>query len=68
MIARSIPNTFVAVTGFPNINKETAITNILFEALATAYVKGVTKDRTLNAIIFCNQFRIPSKNSNVNTV
>lgn len=63
-MARSIPKTFVPVTGFPNIINEIAITNIRLLALATAYVSGDTNDNTLNAIMFCNQFSTPSANNN----
>jgi len=62
-----MPKIFIHVTGLPNINNETAITNIRFDALATAYVNGVTKDNTLNAIIFCSQFNTPSVNNNAIT-
>lgn len=47
-----MPHIFTVVTGFPNINNEIAITKILLLALATAYVNGVTKESTLNAMIF----------------
>lgn len=59
-MASNIPKTFVLVTGFPNMNKDTAMTNILLLAFATAYVNGVTNERTLKAIMFCNQFNTPS--------
>ena len=62
-MAKSIPKTFVPVTGFPNTSNEIAMTNILLLALATAYVKGDTNDNTLNATMFCNQFSTPSANS-----
>lgn len=55
-----MPKTLALVTGFPKINNDTAITNILLLALATAYVRGVTKDKTLNAMMFCSQFKTPS--------
>lgn len=67
-MANSIPNTFNLVTGFPKIKRDTAITNILLEALATAYVKGVTIDNTLKAIIFCSQLRTPSVNNSIITL
>lgn len=51
-MASNIPNTLLPVTGFPNINSDTAITNIRLLAFATAYVKGVTMDNTLNAMMF----------------
>ena len=51
-MASAIPKILVPVTGFPNINNDAAITKIRFEALATAYVNGVTSDKTLNATIF----------------
>ena len=35
-IAKNIPRTLVKVTGFPIINREAVITEILLEALATA--------------------------------
>lgn len=45
-MANPIPNTFVAVTGFRNINSEKLMTAIRFDALATAYVSGVTLNRS----------------------
>lgn len=59
-MASIMPNTFNPVTGLPKINNEIRITNIRFDALATAYVSGVTIESTLKAIIFCSQFRTPS--------
>lgn len=50
------------------MNSDTAITNIRFDALATAYVNGVTRERTLNAMMFCNQFSTPSVNSKAMTL
>lgn len=47
-----MPRTLTVVTGFPSMNNEIAITKILLLQLATAYVKGVTKDNTLKAIMF----------------
>jgi len=61
--AIAIPQTLLIVTGFPITNKDAATTNILFDELATAYVKDVTIDITLKANIFCNQLSIPSVNS-----
>lgn len=62
-MAKPIPKQFTHVTGFPNISNDTAITKIRLDALATAYVKGVTSDNTENAIMFCNQFKTPSANN-----
>lgn len=67
MMASSIPNMFTHVTGFPKMNSDIAITNMRLLALATAYVSGVTKDNTENAMIFCSQFRTPSVNNNAMT-
>lgn len=64
-MAIPIPNTLVRVTGFLSIINEIPMTNIRLDALATAYVSGVTRDRTLKAIIFCSQFRTPSQNSRI---
>lgn len=59
-MARLIPRIFVPVTGLPSTSNEAPMTNILLEALATAYVKDVTADITLKARMFCNQLSIPS--------
>jgi len=66
--ANAIPQTLLMVTGFPITNKDAATTNIRFDELATAYVKEVTIDITLNANMFCNQLNIPSVNSKPNTL
>lgn len=47
-----MPTRFIHVTGFPRMKSDIAITKIRFEALATAYVSGVTSDSTENARIF----------------
>lgn len=59
-IANIIPRIFGPVTGFPKMKRDAAITKILLLAFATAYVRGVTKDSTLKAIIFWSQFKTPS--------
>lgn len=66
--ANAIPQILLTVTGFPITNKDAATTNILFDELATAYVKEVTIDITLKANIFCNQLSMPSVNNKPNTL
>lgn len=51
-MASIIPKIFVHVTGLPSTNNDMAITNIRFDADATAYVSGVTSDNKLKAMIF----------------
>lgn len=63
-----IPKIFNHVTGLPRTNNDTDITNIRLLLLATAYVNGVTNEITLNAIIFCNQFKTPSVNNKAITL
>jgi hypothetical protein len=48
----TIPRMLSQVTGFPRMNKEMAMTNILLEALATEYVRGVTSESIEKARIF----------------
>lgn len=43
-MARAMPATLVDVTGLRNINSEKLITAIRLDALATAYVSGVTNE------------------------
>lgn len=43
-MARAMPATLVEVTGLRNMNSEKLITAIRLEALATAYVSGVTNN------------------------
>lgn len=52
--------TLTVVTGFPRIKSDIPITKRRFDALATAYVRGETRDITLNAKTFWSQFRAPS--------
>lgn len=47
-----MPIIFMDVTGFPKMQSDTPMTNILLEAFAIAYVNGVTIDITLNATMF----------------
>lgn len=67
-MASVMPKIFVHVTGFPSTSNDTPITNIRFDADATAYVNGVTSDNMLNAIIFCSQFKTPSANNSAITL
>ena len=60
-MASAIPNTLVVVTGLRNIKREKLITAILFEAFATAYVKGETKKIQCNISIVSNNLKTKEK-------
>lgn len=66
--ANAIPQMLLTVTGFPSTKRDAPTTNILFDELATAYVKEVTIDITLKASMFCNQLNIPSVNNKPRTL
>lgn len=64
-MAIAMPRRLVPVTGLPRASNDIAITKRRLEAEATAYVRGVTIDRTLNARIFCSQLSPPSQNKSI---